>query len=170
MSLGLIILAFVTAERGAELLLARRNTRRLLDRGAREAAPEHYPLIVALHAAWLVGLWLLARDRQIQWAWLAAFAIVQPLRFWVIATLKDRWTTRIVVLPDAPLVRSGPYRFFSHPNYLVVIAEIALLPLAFGLPVYALIFSILNGFALAIRIRAEDAALAGGSDFSARHG
>lgn len=161
-SIGL--LGFVTVERVAELALARRNTLRLLERGAREAAPAHYPLIVALHAAWLCGLWLLAWDRPIRLVWLALFAVVQGLRFWVLATLGERWTTRILVLPGAPLVKTGPYRYLNHPNYVVVIAEIAILPLVFGLAWYALVFSILNAFVLAIRITAENAALRGASN------
>ncbi|MGA7674488.1 MAG: isoprenylcysteine carboxylmethyltransferase family protein [Rhizomicrobium sp.] len=167
---AVVILALVTAERVTELFLAKRNTARLLGRGGREVAPEHYPLIVALHAAWLGGLWLLAWDRPIQWAWLALFAVLQILRLWVLSTLGDRWTTRIVILPGAPLVESGPYRFLKHPNYAVVIGEIAVLPLAFGLPWYALAFSILNGIVLSIRLRAENAALGEVSDLSHRPG
>ena len=162
------VLAFVTAERLAELFLAKRNTARLLSRGAREIAPAHYPLIVALHAAWLGGLWLLAWNRPIHWAWLGLFAILQILRFWVLATLRERWTTRIIVLPGAPLVKAGPYRFLNHPNYAVVVGEIAILPLVFGLPWYALAFSILNGIVLFIRITAENTALERASDLSDR--
>jgi methyltransferase len=158
------LLAFVTTERVAELFLARRNMARLLARGAREYAPAHYPLIVALHAAWLAGLWWFGWDRQIQLVWLAIFALLQVLRVWVLATLGERWTTRIVVLPEAPLVKTGPYRFLSHPNYVVVVGEIAVLPLVFGLPWYALLFSILNGIILGIRISAENAALRGASN------
>jgi len=167
---AIAVLAFVTAERLAELFLAKRNTARLLARGAKEIAPAHYPLIVALHAAWLGGLWLLAWDRPIQWLWLALFVVLQILRVWVLATLGNRWTTRIVVLPGAPLVKTGPYRLLNHPNYAVVIGEIAVLPLAFGLPWYALAFSILNGVILFIRIRAENTALGDASDLSHRPG
>ena len=87
--------------------------------------------------------------------------MLQAARVWVIATLGRRWTTRILVLPRLPLVRTGPYRFMRHPNYVVVSAEIAVLPLAFGLVGYALVFSVLNAAALAVRIKAENAALAG---------
>jgi methyltransferase len=167
---AVVILALVTAERVTELFLANRNTARQLSRGAREFAPGHYPFIVALHAAWLAGLWLLAWNRPIQWAWLVVFAVLQVLRVWVLATLGDRWTTRIIVLPGAPLVKTGPYRFLSHPNYVVVVGEIAVLPLAFGLPWYALSFSILNGILLFIRISAENAALGEASDLSHRRG
>jgi methyltransferase len=164
------LLGFVTVERVAELFLARRNTLRLLERGAREAAPGHYPLIVLLHAAWLCGLWLLAWNRSIRLAWLALFVLVQGLRFWILATLGERWTTRILVLPGAPLVRAGPYRFLSHPNYVVVVAEIAILPLVFGLVWYAVVFSLLNAFVLTIRIGAENAALRGAANIPDRRG
>ena len=159
MNLAVLILSLVTAERLAELALARRNTARLKARGALEHGSGHYPLIVALHAAWLAGLWLLAWNRPPHWGWVAAFALLQALRVWVLATLKGRWTTRIIVLPGETLVRRGPYRFLSHPNYAVVVGEIAVLPLAFGLPWYALVFSALNAAVLWVRIRAETAAL-----------
>lgn len=159
MALTLAILVLVTAERLAELALARRNTAALIARGAYEVGASHYPLIVGLHAAWLGGLWLLAPGQQILWPFLALFAALQALRFWVLVTLGRRWTTRILVLPGETLVRRGPYRFLRHPNYAVVIAEIALLPLAFGLLAYAMAFSLLNAVVLLLRIRAEDEAL-----------
>lgn len=153
------LLLFVTLQRLGELLYARRNKLALLSRGAREVAAEHYPYMVMLHTVWLAGLWLLAPDRSIDLLWFAVFMLLQLLRIWVLVTLKERWTTRIIVLPNAPLVRSGPYRILRHPNYAIVIGEIAALPLAFGLPLYALAFSILNGVILTVRIRAENAAL-----------
>jgi methyltransferase len=161
---AILLLGFVTAERLAELVLARRNTAQLIGRGAVEFAPEHYRLVVALHAIWLGGLWLIAWNRPIEWAWLALFAALQVLRVWVLATLGPRWTTRIIILPGAPLVTNGPYRFLKHPNYTVVAGEIAVLPLVFGLPLYAVAFSILNGIVLYIRISAENAALKGASN------
>ena len=159
MILSIAVLAFVTLERGAELVWAQRNTRRLLARGAREASPGHYPLIVGLHAAWLVGLWALAWDRPVSLPWLALFAVLQAGRLWVLATLGARWTTRIIVLPGEALVRRGPYRLIPHPNYAVVAGEILVLPLAFGLIPYGLIFSVLNAVVLWVRIRAEETAL-----------
>jgi len=158
-TLNLLILALVTLQRLGELWLANRNTRRLLSQGAREHAPGHYPLIVAVHALWLATLWWFGLDRPLDIFWLAMFVIVEIARIWVLASLGPRWTTRIIVLPEAPLVRRGPYRFVNHPNYLVVIAEIVVLPLVFGLWPVALLFSALNAAALAIRIRAENAAL-----------
>lgn len=158
---SILLLAAVTLERLGELWLARRNTRILLDRGGVEVAAAHYPLIVALHAAWLIGLFVLAWNAPIHLWWLAAFAALQILRIWTLSTLGTRWTTRILVVPGETLVSSGPYRFLKHPNYAVVIGEIAVLPLCFGLPLYALLFSTANALVLTIRIRAENAALAG---------
>ena len=160
MTMAVIVLALVTLERGAELVWARRNTRRLLARGAREEGARHYPLIVALHAAWLAGLWLLAWNRAVSIPWLAVFVVLQAGRLWVLATLGERWTTRIIVLPGESLVRRGPYRWLRHPNYVVVAGEIVALPLAFGLYPYALAFSVLNAAVLYLRIRAEEQALA----------
>lgn len=159
MTLAILLLAFVTAERLLELWWARSNTRLLLQQGAVEHAPGHYPLIVALHAAWLAGLWALGWSQTVSVGWLAAFIGLQLLRAWVLITLGRRWTTRILVLPGVPTVKRGPYRFVSHPNYIVVAGEIAVLPLCFGLGWYAVVFSILNAGVLFIRIRAESAAL-----------
>jgi len=158
---SLLLLGFVTLQRLAELLIARRNTRALMARGAREAGAAHYPVMVALHLAWLGGLWLLALGHQVQVGWLAVFLLLQALRVWVLMTLKGRWTTRVIVLPGEQLVTAGPYRLFRHPNYVIVAGEIAALPLAFGLPLYALLFSILNAAMLWVRIRVENAALSG---------
>lgn len=155
-----LLLALVTAERLGELWLARRNTAALIAGGAVEHAPAHYPLIVLLHAAWLAGLWLLAWSSPINTFWLVVFLLLQVLRVWVLATLGPRWTTRIIVQPGASLVARGPYKWLSHPNYVVVVGEIAVLPLALGLPWYALAFSLANAAVLTIRIRAENAALA----------
>ena len=155
------VLAFVTAQRGAELILARHNTQRLLAQGAFEAAPGHYPLIVLVHAAWLLGLWMLAPAIRPDPILIGGFALLQLARLWVLATLGERWTTRIIVLPGVPLLRSGPYRFVSHPNYCIVAAEILLLPCAFGLYWFALVFSALNVGVLTIRIRAEERSLHG---------
>ncbi len=160
MTLPVVILALVTLQRLGELWLSDRNTRRLLARGAHEVAPGHYPLIVAVHGLWLAALWWLAPGREVAGLWLGLFIALQLARVWVIATLGERWTTRIIILPSAPLVGSGPYRFVNHPNYLVVAGEIAALPLAFGLWQVALLFSLVNAAVLAVRIRQENRALA----------
>ena len=125
MTPAVLLLGAVTAERLAELWLARRNTALLIAQGAREFAPGHYPAVVVLHALWLVSLWLFGWAHPLNSIWLVIFLVLQVLRVWILMTLGRRWTTRIVVLPAAPLVSNGPYRFLSHPNYFVVIGEIA---------------------------------------------
>ena len=162
MSLPVLILALVTFQRLAELPWARANTKRLLAAGGQEVAAGHYPLIVVLHAAWLGCLWWLAPGRPVSLPLLALFGLVELGRLWVLATLGRRWTTRIIVVPGEALVRRGPYRLVDHPNYLVVAAEIALLPLVFGLWQVALTFSLLNAAVLWVRIRAENWALGRG--------
>jgi methyltransferase len=159
MILNIIILALVTLQRLGELVLARRNTKRLMARGASEIGADHYPIIVGLHLAWLVGLWLMAWNRPVSWPWLGVYVVLQGLRAWTLMSLGERWTTRIIVLPDAPLVRRGPYKLIPHPNYVVVAAEIAALPLVFHMPGYALVFSLLNASILWVRIRIEGQAL-----------
>jgi methyltransferase len=155
-----IVLGLVALQRLAELLYSARNTRRLLARGGVEAGAVQYPLIVVLHAAWLASMALLIPPATPpNWALLALYLLIQPLRIWTIATLGDYWTTRIITVPGAPLVRGGPYRFFRHPNYIVVCAEIAILPLAFGATEIAIIFSILNASLLSWRIRVEERTL-----------
>jgi methyltransferase len=157
---GLLLLA--TLQRLIELVIASRNTRALLAEGAYEVGRGHYPAIVFLHTAWLAVLWaFLLFDLALFQPWAAiAYLAVQGLRLWTLLSLGRYWTTRIIVVPDAPLVRKGPYRFLRHPNYLVVVLEIALLPLALGSWPIALGFSIVNAIVLAWRIRTEESTLA----------
>ena len=156
---SIALLAFVTLQRLVELPLAHANTRRLLAAVGHEVGASHYPLIVALHAAWLITLWWLAPGRPIDIPFLLLFLLIEAGRVWVLRTLGNRWTTRIIVVPGEELVATGPYRFVSHPNYLVVVGEIAVLPLVFGLWDLAIIFSLLNAVILTVRIRAENRAL-----------
>ena len=155
-----LILALVTLQRLGELMLAERNTRRLLAQGAHEVGRAHYPFIVAVHAGWLAALWWLAPANPIQAVPLLLFLALQAARVWVVASLGQRWTTRIIILPGACLVRAGPYRWVKHPNYWVVAGEIALLPLAFGLAGVAIVFTLLNAAVLLVRVREENRALA----------
>jgi methyltransferase len=154
------LLAFVTLQRGLELIWSRRNERRLFARGGVEYAARQHPPMVLLHAAWLAALWLLGRDRPLEWAFAGPFLALQPLRYWVLATLGARWSTRVIVLPGVAPVARGPYRLLRHPNYLVVALEIVLLPLAVGLAGMAVLFGGLNLALLAWRIHAEARALA----------
>ena len=154
-------LGFVVLLRLAELLYSRRNERRLLAAGAREVGQRHYPLLVALHVAWILSLAIFVpMNAPLHEPWLAIFGALQLLRLWTVASLGRFWTTRVLTLPGAPLVRRGPYRFINHPNYLIVAAEIAVLPLAFGAWRLAAIFTVANAALLWWRIRIENEALA----------
>lgn len=156
-----VIVALVVCERVAELIISRRHQRQLLRRGGFEIGASHYPFMVTLHTAWLiaVALWAVLTPSHINLFFLTAYVLVQPFRFWVMSTLGAYWTTRIIMVPDAPLITSGPYRFVKHPNYVIVVLEIALLPLALGAWPIALIFSLLNAIILWVRIRTENAGL-----------
>jgi methyltransferase len=156
---GLLLIALVLIQRLLELALARRNTALLLARGGHEAGAGHYKLIVALHAAWFLSLVIFGWDAEVPLGWFAIYLLLQVFRAWILVSLGPRWTTRIVVI-DEPLVRRGPYRFLAHPNYMLVAAEIAVVPLALGLPIVALVFTLLNGAVLAYRIHVESRALA----------
>ena len=145
----------------AELAHAERNTRRLLARGGQEVGAHHYPLLVGMHAAWLGAIFVtVPADAPPSLPFALLFAALLGARAWTIWSLGRYWTTRVITLPDAPLVRRGPYRFVRHPNYLVVAGEIVVLPLIFGAWRLALLFSALNAALLWHRIRVEDAALA----------
>jgi methyltransferase len=162
MNWPIVIVGLVALERLAELVLASRNTRALLHAGAQEVGRGHYPLIVLLHLTWLVAVYFFAdKTAPPVWGWIAFYGALQALRYWAIASLGRFWTTRIVTLPGAPLVARGPYRFLRHPNYLVVILEIVVLPLAFREPQVAAIFSWLNVILIAWRVRIETKALEG---------
>jgi methyltransferase len=156
------VLGLVAIQRLTELLISSRNTRRLMARGAHEVAAAHYPLLVGFHIMWLVALalWCVNHAPQISPLALGLYALLQFARFWTMLALGPYWTTRIITLPDVPLVRRGPYRFLRHPNYIIVVIEVALLPLVFGAWALAIVFSVLHVGVLAIRVRAENAALA----------
>jgi methyltransferase len=157
---GAWLVVFLVVQRLAELGFAQWNTVRLRAAGGVEFGASHYPLIVALHAFWLLGLGLLGHDRSVNPIWLAIFILLQAGRLWVIASLGRRWTTRVIVLPGAAPIACGPYRWLRHPNYVVVVLEIAVVPLALGLPIFALVSSLANVVLLAYRIAVENQALA----------
>ena len=160
MNIAYAILALVVLQRVLELWYASRNTRALKARGAIEYGRGHYPLIVLLHASWLTAIAIgIDRDPGVRAIPLIFFALLEALRVWVLVSLGRYWTTRVITMPAAPLVHRGPYRVVRHPNYLIVIGEIGLLPLVFGQMTNAIVFSVLNGAALAWRVHVEDAAL-----------
>jgi methyltransferase len=155
------LLALVAVQRLAELVLASANTRRLLARGGREVGRRHYPLFILLHGSWLIAILATTPiDTQPVWPLVGVFFGLQALRLWVITTLGAYWTTRIITVDGAPIVRRGPFRFVRHPNYWVVVGEIAVLPLIFGNWPVAAIWSGANAALLWLRIRVEMGALA----------
>ena len=156
-----LIVGFLVVQRLVELAIARRNHRALADEGAIEFGRRHYPALVALHAGWLLALLATIDPKTpVSIPLLAVFVLLEGGRVWVVATLGSRWTTRIVVVPGGKRIRSGPYRYLNHPNYLIVCGEIAVVPLMFGAWVLALIASVLNLLALRTRVRVENKALA----------
>jgi methyltransferase len=155
----------VALQRLLELRLSRQNERRVRARGAVERGAGHYPWMVALHASWLVSTLVeaLLRGPVFPPYWpvaLAAFLLVQPLRYWAIFSLGERWNTKILVIPGDGLVRAGPYRYLEHPNYVTVVVEICAFPLIFGAWITATVYSVLNAALLFVRIREENRALA----------
>lgn len=155
---AVLFLLFIVVQRLSELFLAKRNTRLLMEKGAVEVGASHYPFMVTLHTCWVLCLVLFGYDQPVIWAWLGLFAVLQIFRVWILATLGERWTTRIIIL-DEPLVRAGPFAFVNHPNYILVVLEIFVAPMVLGLFWVAVVFSILNAAMLAVRITAEERAL-----------
>lgn len=164
--LFVVLVLFVAGLRLAELVVARRNERVARARGGIEVGRGHYPVMVALHAFFLAGtlgevLFLQTRYAPaLALCMLFVLALASALRAWVIHTLSWRWTTRVIVVPGLPAIRSGPFRWIRHPNYLAVALEIVALPLAHGAWRSALLFSALNAALMVVRIRSEERALA----------
>jgi len=158
---AIALLAFVTLQRFVEFVWDRRNTQRLRASGAVELGGLHRPAMMLVHAGWLTGLWVLGYDRPVTPGFVIAFLLMQVARYWVLVTLGRRWTTRVIVRPGAPLVEGGPYRLMRHPNYAIVAVELALVPLALGLPLYALVSVVLYAGTALLRIQVENSALAG---------
>jgi methyltransferase len=158
-SAAIWVLVLVTLQRLSEVVIATSNTRALLAKGGVETGAAHYPVMVLLHASWLACLWWFGWNNPVVWSLLFAYGALQFFRIWILATLGRRWTTRIITVPGETLVARGPYRFVKHPNYLLVLLEMPLLPLALNLPWLAILFGLLNVAMLAWRISIENAAL-----------
>lgn len=154
-----LFLGFIIVQRLSELVIAKRNTAKLLARGAYEVGAEHYPIMVAMHSAWIGSLILFGHDKVVSLGWLALFAFLQILRVWILCSLGSRWTTRIIILEE-PLVARGPFKYVSHPNYMLVTAEIIVAPMVLGLVWVAVVFTVLNAAMLWVRIGVEHKALA----------
>lgn len=160
-----LLIVAVGIERLVELLVAKNNARWALAHGGKEFGRNHYPVMVALHTALLVGciveVWVLHRPfiPALGWPTLAVAALSQVLRWWCVTTLGRRWNTRVITLPDSPLVRRGPYRWLHHPNYVVVVTEGLALPLIHAAWLTAIGFTVANALLLTVRIRVENSAL-----------
>jgi methyltransferase len=159
------LIALVGLERLIELRLSARNARRAFAQGGIEYGAGHFSVMALMHAAFLaccVGEVILMNRLFNPWLAYPALGVVvaaQALRYWAIASLGDRWNVRVIVVPDAVAVRRGPYRFTRHPNYIAVALEIAALPLVHGAYVTSIVFSVIDAFVLAVRIRCEERAL-----------
>jgi len=154
-----LFLGFIIVQRLSELVIAKRNTARLLTKGAYEVGASHYPVMVGMHSAWIACLMIVGYDESVAFGWLALFAILQVFRLWILGSLGGRWTTRIIILEE-PLVVRGPFKYVSHPNYMLVVAEIIVAPMVLGLVWVAVAFTVLNAAMLWVRIGVEDKALA----------
>ena len=163
--LYLTFIGLLVVERLGELALSARNARRVMARGGKELGQRHFRVMTVLHTAFLVScvaeVLLLPRPfpGALGWTAFGVALLAQAIRYWAIFTLGDRWNTRIIFLPGAEPVTSGPYRYMRHPNYLAVILELAAVPLIHGAYLTAIVFTLLNAVMLLVRIRAEEAAL-----------
>jgi methyltransferase len=155
----LLFLGIIIVQRLSELVIAKRNTARLLAKGAYEVGAAHYPVMVAMHSVWIACLLIFGYDETVALGWLAVFTVLQIFRVWILGSLGGRWTTRIIVLEE-PLVVRGPFKYFSHPNYMLVVAEIIVAPMVLGLIWVAVVFTVLNAGMLWVRIGVESKALA----------
>jgi methyltransferase len=154
-----LFLGFIIVQRLSELAISKRNTAGLLKKGAYEVGASHYPVMVMMHSAWIACLIVFGYDEAVAFGWLAVFAFLQILRVWILTSLGNRWTTRIIILEE-PLVVRGPFKYFSHPNYMLVVAEIIVAPMVLGLVWVAVVFTVLNAGMLWVRIGVEHKALA----------
>jgi methyltransferase len=166
LSVFVVVVALVALERLAELIVSQRNAAWSFARGGHETGQGHYPAMVALHTGFLVAMLVEAFVRRpevpsaLAWSMLALVAVAQALRWWCIATLGPQWNTRVIVVPDLAPVRTGPYRFLAHPNYVAVVVEGIALPLIHACWITAAGFTILNAALLRVRLRVENDALA----------
>ncbi len=160
-----VLLALIALERITELVVSQRHAAASLRRGGLESGAGHFPVMVALHTALLAGCVIepIVAHRAFHPVFgsvmIAVVLAANALRWWCIATLGQYWTARVIVVPGTRLVRSGPYRWFTHPNYAAVIIEGAALPLAGSAWVTAAAFTALNAVLLTVRIRCENHAL-----------
>ena len=169
--LFIIVLTIVITQRLVELFIANRNEKWMRNLGAFEVGASHYPIMVGMHVAFFVSLLseVLALNRPLSPIWillLLLFISAQVVRIWCLVSLGKFWNTRILILPGAAVVKKGPYRYFRHPNYLIVSIELLVLPLIFNAYITAIIYSLLNIWMLSVRIPAEEKALKKATNYS----
>jgi len=155
----IIFILFVITQRLSELYIARGNEKWLRSQGAVEYGKEHYPFIVALHTLFIISIiveYILRGNTQINFVFLILFALLLLFKFWALSSLGKYWNTKIFRVPGAGPVKKGPYKLFKHPNYFIVICEIAIIPMVFHLYYTAIIFTVLNAVMLTVRIRVEN--------------
>ena len=161
MSIWYLLLGLIVLQRLIELMIARVNTKRLLAIGGIEHGANHYFLLVALHSAWLASLVVFVpAEASIDPVLLTFFVVLQLGRVWVIKSLGRYWTTRVITVPDQSLIKGGPFRLIRHPNYLIVEAELIVVPLIAGAWELSIVFGVANALVLAWRIRVEEQAIA----------
>ncbi|ATO28566.1 hypothetical protein RA13_11425 [Bacillus atrophaeus] len=159
-----LFILILAVQRIAEIIVAKQNEQKVKKQGAIEYGEGHYPYIVLMHVLFFVSLicevLLLHKESSSWWIGiLTAIILVQGVRYWALLSLGAHWNTKILVVPDAELIKKGPYKWLKHPNYAVVMVEIILLPLLYGAYWTLILFTILNAFMLSVRIRVEDKAL-----------
>lgn len=158
----ILFISFVILLRIGELLLSKKNEKWLLQNGAVEYGKNHYPFIVTLHVLFIISLifeYSMQQTVSYSLFLLVFYFLLLVFKTWVILSLEKFWNTKIYHIPNIPLIRKGPYKYFKHPNYMVVIAEIAVIPLAFHLYYTAITFTLLNMIMLSVRIKEENKAL-----------
>lgn len=158
----ILFISFLAFLRIEELLLSKKNGKWLLDNGAIEYGSKHYPFIVALHVLFFLSLifeYIAQHQHSFSLLLLFLYFLLLTFKIWIIASLGKFWNTRIYRVLNMPLIKSGPYKYFKHPNYAVVIAEIAVIPMIFHLYITAIAFTLLNLIVLFVRIKEENKVL-----------
>lgn len=157
-----LFISFVVLLRIGELIISKRNEKWLLKKGAVEYGSKHYPFIVALHVLFFLSLifeYTAQQHHSFSLSLIIFYFLLLTFKIMIIASLGKFWNTRIYHIPNMPLIKRGPYKYFKHPNYAVVIAEIAVIPMIFHLYTTAIVFTLLNLIVLFVRIKEENKAL-----------
>jgi len=155
----ILFILFLITQRLSELYIASRNEKWLLSQGAIEYGKNHYPYIVALHTLFIISIiveYMLRGNTPINYVFLVLFALLLLFKFWALSSLGKYWNTKIFRVPGSGPVKKGPYKLFKHPNYFIVVCEIAIIPLVFNLYYTAIIFTVLNAIMLSVRIKVEN--------------